>query len=535
MFDFLNKFVKRMEWLGVANSIINRKGKNVEIESLFKDNEMTNIIISTLLFIMEKTLEENNECEMYHIERFLEELIHNYYISNIDKEKIRDISNYIIKDILQNNGQRLTYTTKNYDKNSNIEIGIRLISDKIVDDGNSRKIVYMLTNQGYDFLFRTREVDEEIKLTIEQLKLREYIKRKKFNSAVRQSIELINLVRQKKKEIENFILSIRQNIHTVDVEIYEELINSTYSILTEEYEIMNEINEMVAQAENKIKEEFENSREIDEKIIQARKDLFDIHHNIGVVITEQRDLITSRYNLTELYMDTIEKSLEFSFIKRYDFEETILKPLEEYSFCLDNLYHIIRPLFLSRKIKHLSVPSIYEEQIIFRETESPDPLLIDIEEYDDTKEKKRIEEINQAYIDVVRLIIENSMTYKEITLSTILGNLKTNNKELYNNVIRNKYIFRIPLKLYDIGNIQIKNFYKSGEKVIMTPTEEFNLEYCLVSLEGMEDIANIEELQVEKLSSEIEETYIFEEDGLSLKETIKMSDILFRAVMSWTI
>lgn len=529
MFDFLNKFEKRMEWIGVANSIINRKGKNSELEGIFNENDMTNIIISTLLFIMEKSLEENNECDMYQIEGFLEELIVGYYDLNLNKELIKNLANYIIKDILQNNGIKQSYNTKNYDKNTVEEIKIRLIADKIVDEDKTRKIIYMLTNQGYDFLFRTREVDEEIKLTIEQLKLKEYVKRKKFNSAVRQSIELINLVKQKKKEIENFIFSIRQNIHNVEVEKYEELINSTYSMLTGEYEIMNEINNLVTQAEDKIKEEFAEHMNIDEKIIQAKIDLYDIHHNIGVIITEQRDLITNRYNLTELFMETIEKSFEYSFEKRYDIEEVILKVLEEYSFELDKLYNIIRPLFLPKKSKHLSLLNIYEPQMILKETENTSSLFVDINEYDDALEKFRIEEINNGYVEVISTIIKEAHINNEIKLSDILKKLKLNYD--YNEVIRDRSIFKIALRLYDLGSIRIKDFYNSQDRVIMTSTEEFNLEYCLIKLEDMPKIKDIIELKIEKLTSEIEETITYEENGLSVKEVVRMSDILFKVVI----
>lgn len=180
MFDFLENFEKRMEWIGIANSIINRKGKNTELEKLFDENEMTNIIISVLLFIMERTLEENNECEMHHIEAFLDQLTREFYAKTFSQYQIRDLAGYIIKDILQNNGSRYAYPLMNYAKKAIEEITIRLVSDKIIEDKNERRIVYMLTNQGYEFLFRMKEVDEEIQLTIEQLKLKEYIKRKKI-------------------------------------------------------------------------------------------------------------------------------------------------------------------------------------------------------------------------------------------------------------------------------------------------------------------------------------------------------------------
>lgn len=532
MFEFLSKFEKRMEWVGVANSIINRKGKNTEIEGIFSDNDMTNIIISTLLFIMEKSLEENNECDMYQIGIFLDELISTYYNLDLNKEKIKDIANYIIKDILQNNGIKNIYNTKDYDKNTVEEIRIRLIADKIVDEGSSRRIVYMLTNQGFDFLFRTREVDEEIKLTIEQLKLKEYVKRKKFNSAVRQSVELINLVRQKKKEIEGFIFSIRQNIHNVEVEKYEELINSTYQMLSGEYEIMNEIDSLVTQAEQKIKDEFSENKNLDDKILQAKLDLHDIHHNIGIVITEQRDLITNRYNLTELFMETIEKSFEYSFEKRYDIEEIILKRLEDYSFKTWNLFNIIRPLLLPNRSKHLSILSIYEPQMILKETEITDSLFVEINEFDDTLERERIENINNGYIEVIRTIIQGTINNNQIIkLSTLLKYLKSNNINSYNKITEDRRIFKTSLRLYDIGDIKIKDFYNSKEKIIMTPTEEFNLEYCLVKLENMACIKDIIEFQIEKLPDEIEETIIFEDEGLYIKETIRISDILFRVVI----
>lgn len=332
--------------MGIAHSIINRKGKNTTLEALFNENELTNVVVSVLLFIMEKTLEENNECDMAHIEVFLGDLLNRYYTNRLARRQIREIADYIVKDILQNNGVRQTYAVKNYTQNTVEEVTIRLIHDKIVEDNNGRKIVYMLTNQGYDFLFRMREVDEEIQLTIEQLKLKEYIKRKKFTSAVRQSVELITYVRQKKKEIDNFLLSIRQNIHNVDIDKYEALIKSTYAMLAEEYETMGDIQKMIYQAETRIMDEFKENKRFSERLEKARREVQEIHHNIGVVITEQRDLIINRHSLTDLYMDTIRKSFEYSIEKRYPFEETILHNLERYSHALDDCFKIIRPLFL---------------------------------------------------------------------------------------------------------------------------------------------------------------------------------------------
>lgn len=542
MFEFLDNFKKRMEWVGIANSIINRKGKNTALENLFEENELTNIIVSVFLFIMEKTLEENNECEMYHIENFLDDLLRFYYSKNFTRQQIKDIAGYIVKDILQNNGVRYTYPVMNYETKRMDEITIRLIADKIVYENNERKIVYMLTNQGYEFLFRMREIDEEIQLTIEQLKLKEYIKRKKFSSAVRQSVELISFVRQKKKDIENFILSIKQNIYNVDVEQYEALIKSTYAMLAEEYETMEEIQKMITMAEEKIKEEFHMSENFEQRLAKAKAEIAEIHNNIGIVITEQRDLILNRFNLTDLYIDTIKKSFEFSFEKRYDFEETILFNLERYNNVLDKCLSLLKPLFMPGKKKVLGICDIYEPQTIFKEVQSQDNLVINIDEYDDSAEKARIREISNRYVDIVALIITEAIKEGEISLSRILEYVRDRDVELYHRITEDRCIFLVALKLYDIGRIPVEDFYQSGKRVLLRPSEEFNIEYCLVGIKDMIDkIDTVKELIVEKSGNEIELSLektekmgkaeeMKQTEEIKIIETIRMTDVIFKVV-----
>jgi hypothetical protein len=531
MFDFLDKFEKRMEWIGIAHSIINRKGKNTAIEELFDDNELTNIIISVLLFIMEKTLEDNNECDMQQIEGFVDDLINQFYNVPITRRQAKDIADYIVKHILQNNGQKYEYLVKNYSKKTTDIVAIRLIADKIIENGNGKKIVYMLTNQGYEFLFRLREVDEEIQLTIEQLKLKEYIKRQKFSNAVRQSVELISYVRQKKKDIENFIQSIRQNIHSVDIDEYEALIKSTYSMLKEEYETMADIQKMINQAEAKIIEEFEKSGFMSEKLEKAMGEVHQIYNNIGVVISEQRDLIINRHSLTDLYIDTLKKSFEFSFEKRYDFEEMILSSLEKYSNVLDDIVNLFRPLFLPKNRKLLSIAGIYEPQMIFKETEGQGPLLIDIDEYDDRMEKERIARINERYVNVVRLFLEEVMGTGETTLSDILTNVKSRAPKFYKDLLVDKCIFNTALKLYDIGTLPISRFFSNKNKILMNPTEEFNVEYCLKRLQGeIPGLQQVKELVIMKCDGMVKDIMTTETDVIRTTEIVEMSDIVFRVV-----
>lgn len=562
MFEFLENFNKRMESIGIASSIINRKGKRTELESLFDENELTNIIVSILLFIMEKTLEENNQCELYHIEAFLDELLSEYHGRKLSRDKLKELASYIIRDILQNNGVKLGYTLMNYTSKTIEEINIRLISDKIVEENGIKKIVYFLTNQGYEFLFRMREMDEEIQLTIEQLKLKEYIKRKKFSSAVRQSAELINFVRQKKKDIEAFVLSIRQNIHSVDVEQFEALIKSTYAMLSEEYDTMQDIQKMISMAEEKIKEEFSMSKSLEDKLYKAKAEIQEIMHNIGIVITEQRDLIINRHSLTEMYLDTIKKSFEFSFEKRYDFEETILYSLERYENVLDRCINLLQPLTLPARRKLMGVGQIFEPQIIFKEAECEDTHLLRREDYDASQEKERVSLISEQYINILALFINETMHIGSIALSEILDRLQNSDidnhiiegKKLYKELMEGNRLLLTALYLYNIESIRISDFFHSRSRVLDHPTEEFSLEYCLTKLKGrIKGLENISELRITKGDRELKVTVERVLDGsvrgeagtpngtaktigeeatevVKYKETIEMSDLIFEVI-----
>lgn len=553
MFEFLESFNKRMESMGIASSIINRKGKKTELESLFDENELTNIIVSTLLFIMEKTLEENNQCELHHIEAFLDELLSQYHGKRLSRDRLKELASYIIRDILQNNGVKLGYTLMNYTSKTIEEINIRLISDRIVEENGVKRIVYFLTNQGYEFLFRMREMDEEIQLTIEQLKLKEYIKRKKFSNAVRQSAELINFVRQKKKDIEAFVLSIRQNIHSVDVEKFEALIGSTYAMLSEEYNTMQDIQKMISMAEEKIKEEFSMSKSFEDKLYKAKAEIQEITHNIGIVITEQRDLIINRHSLTEMYMDTIKKSFEFSFEKRYDLEETILYNLERYENVLDRCITLLQPLTLPARRKHMGIGQIFEPQIIIKEAEGEDTHLFRKEDYDDSHEKERVRLISEQYISILALFIIEAMQKGSISLSEILKALQNADNEnytadsnkLYKELMEGNRLLLTALYLYNVESIKISDFFRSGSRVLDHPTEEFSLEYCLMKLKSrIKGLEAISELRITKGNRELKVTVerVLDEssrgtatgeeaaEGKKYKETIEMSDLIFEVV-----
>jgi hypothetical protein len=71
--EFFEGFEKRMQILTSIDSIINRLNRNKEIEARFEYAQLDNIIFSVLVFIMERTLSEDEECTLGSISAFLEQ------------------------------------------------------------------------------------------------------------------------------------------------------------------------------------------------------------------------------------------------------------------------------------------------------------------------------------------------------------------------------------------------------------------------------------------------------------------------------
>ncbi|NLM21711.1 MAG: hypothetical protein GX207_08200, partial [Peptococcaceae bacterium] len=276
-FEFLEGFEKRMRIVAAVDSIVNRTNRRMDIERLFSAGQLDNIIFSVLVYIMEQTLAEDEECTIESIASFIRGILPAYELE-FSLDTIRQITEYIIKDILQNGGEARFYPIMTYGQGTK-ETRIRLIEDKLRENDRSYIITYQLTDQGYDLLFRTKEVEQEISFTIEELKLRELIKRKNYKKAITQSSSLIQMVRQKKNDLRQFMEKIRSNIYDVDILEYEELTGSTYALLEEEYGIMQEILDMINLSEDRLKEEEQTRGFLDDAMKKAHQEITKIRRN----------------------------------------------------------------------------------------------------------------------------------------------------------------------------------------------------------------------------------------------------------------
>ena len=524
MNEFLEGFEKRMQIIAIVESIVNRRNRNMEIEKLFSEKQFENLTFSVLVYIMEKTLSEDSECNIKAIAAFISEVLPSYYDIPTTIEKATQIAEYIIKNVLQNEGVPVYYPVINYTTAAWEEMRIKLIDDKVTETNDGYNITYILTDQGYDFLFRTKEVDQEISFSVEEFRLRELIKRKNYKKALQQSTNLIQMLRQKKKDIQQFMLKIKENIYEVDISRFEDLVNSTYDLLNEEYHVLGEIMDMVKLSEQRLREEYKLIGKFGEDLRRAQREISQIRDNLSTTLSEQRDLILSRQSLSKIYIDTIKETFAFTLEKRFDLEEEILRKLER---CIETdipqLWQMLNSLFLPNAFKHLNAGLIYEPQGMLKLDDGEQDSFIEQEEMAEDREKLRVEKLNGIYVDIMKNLIYYTIDNGgQIRFSDFIEHIKEET-ETFENYSEERIVFTTMLKLYDIGFVDIEKWKAEQEDVIMNVTEEFNLEYCLSKIqEEDEQLYHASSILVSKEDDsvfEIENMYKHEEMAVKVKVT----------------
>lgn len=529
--DILQQFEKRMELIAVVDSIVNRRNTSSEIENLLSKVEIDNLLLSVLVFIMEVTLTEEQECTIDLIIEFLKEILA-FYEKHFSALEIETLTRYLIKDILQNKSRIREYSVMDYDKGELRNIPVRLIRDKETDDG---LVVYELTSQGYNFMFRTKEIDEELGFELETVKLNLLIKKKNYRKAVAQSLELIRMLQSKRRDLQQFEDNLRNNITSVSGLDYDNMIVEINNMLQQEYESMIEINTMINLAKQRLIEEEENQGRSDEKIRQAKKDVIQISNNVDRALKYQRRLLVESKAMKTLYLDQLEDSIAYTKIKVYDFEKMILRQLEmfdsgSFKSSVNITKKLLRPLFIPEPIRALNLKTVYEEQYRVRE----------FDEDGQRGEQEEVEEDNQPLINegrnrnhtrIIKQLIKFASVHPDgFAFSQFFETLKADPH--FNDMVENRMLYLVMLKLFEEGELDINLWLEDENNVVHDANGEFDLAYCLSALLAQkEHYYDVGRISIAKTDEEFSHIQVIDQKS-GYEERITMNDFRFGVEMN---
>ncbi|HBR02920.1 MAG TPA: hypothetical protein DD738_09940 [Ruminiclostridium sp.] len=525
-FTFLEGLDHRLKFLAMAEAIVRRSGRDMELERMFDTQELDSLILATLVYIMEETLAENRECSLADIEQFLGSLLA-LHKPSFPADRLHSLAEYIVKEVLQNDGQPRYYTLLHPEKGFQ-QYRVDFLSDPTREEGSTYRTSYQLTDQSYEFLFRTKEVENELRFTMEELKLRELIRRKNYGKAVRQSASLTQMIRQKKRELNQFQDQVKDNILTVDVGDYENLIKSTFDLLTEEYGMMQEIREMLHLAFEHIQEEEKLHNGLDAEMQKAMSEMERIHMNLDMAVSEQRAMILQRHSISDVYARIMKEAFSQKLLNRFDFEEEILKPMETVSdIKANNVFKLLNPLFLPDFKQWLSISAIYQPQAKLKQQEEHLEGILD-EQLSEDLDLLRVKQRNTFHIFAVEELLGYSSLHLEgFRLNQWISHLQT--IKSFSGHLDYNALFQMLLCLYEAGEVDILSWLDEKPEVAENASGEFDLEYCLYNIQfDHADMFGIGRILINKPDEQVF-TYTDkkEADGAFLENRLVISDFLF--------
>ena len=480
--ELLQDFEKRMRFVNLIKYWLQRSKPTEIRELLHNDDDKTdNLILMVMVFIMDSTLRYGERCTKQDITAFLRELADVY---DYEPESAKLLTDYIVTDVLQSGGKvRLFDTFQSGDEDFREQSSLILLEQQ---SGS-----YVLTNEAYEFLFRTKEIDSELDFSVNRFKLQEFIKRGNYGKALRESRELVSRVRNLKTRMDDFMLRCRTNISEVSIDEYEEIVMQVRDSFEDENKQLSNIRTLVSAKFQAITDAQVNQND---NIGQTEQEIREILENIDTVISEQSCVFNQKFSLSELYANLLDDSFSYLQAGRFDLEQELLLPLQKMQLQdSKNVGKLFAPLYRPSFPHLFGIDFFYSRQNAIKETSRDDGIEIISEDNAETAADIR----NRRYVEIIKGLLSFANQNAVFCFSDYLASLS---KEQLQEQLQEKSLPDVMLKLYGMGEIDVAG-WRSAQHDIIEPVGEFDLSYCLSELP--QELVQMQMILIHKLDDVI--------------------------------
>lgn len=170
-YEFLKNFPKRMKNVGLYGVLIQNSIQKTSWKQFgfLKFDEQMNLIFAVMLYIMEQSLREEN-CTMDDIGAYIDTINTRYLGKEISYDDCRKLGDFVVNVILSNEGRAMYFDGYDFEENDYHVMHISYVANRIVYlDQEVRRTSYYLTDDGYNLILSTLEIENNMKLTIHEM------------------------------------------------------------------------------------------------------------------------------------------------------------------------------------------------------------------------------------------------------------------------------------------------------------------------------------------------------------------------------
>lgn len=538
-YDFLKHFPRRMKSVGLyavllQNSIQKTTWKQY---GFVKADEQVNVIFAVLLYIMEQSLKEEH-CTMDDIGAYIDTMNMRYFKKPMGYQECKQLGDFIVNVILSNEGRAMYFEGFDFGQEAYQPIHISYVANRIVYvDQEFKRTSYYLTDDGYNLLLSTLEIENNMKLTIHEMVFQMHLEKQSYDKAVDEIKNVFNLLRVQLQKIQEAMGTIRRNALNYSVKDYEGILLENLETISDTKQKFKGYRDMVKSRAVELEEKNINVRQLSPQEDEKLNNLREIERYLNRTIDEHQKILNSHFDLKALYTRELEQLSQMSLIKRFPLRAKLYDKILENPAALAHLDYFFRPLFNQDGEKSYNLNKAFQLQRPNRkrqEADSGETLDFNEELWQQEKEQRRREKLKR-YEGSLRCLLSYVMEKGEVTLKEIGERLAAEGEEggeKINCLIPNVEVFKeIMVELIKNREIDLDALQKERSQFIQDKPEEFQLNDMLLTLaEGDGSLKGIRKLEVYRTGSG--EAVVFAgvraEDGT--KKQIRCSDVLLRAV-----
>mgnify|MGYP007108081835 CR=1 FL=1 len=326
--------------------------------------DMRGIGMLTLLFFFERRLSREYKTGVEHLTQFLLEMTRTTY--TIDRPEMEIIAWMMVTTFRPSTGKKRSFTFFNWETKQEDTIEYSILKDNDFD-AKTETQYYTLDDDGLELLFATKEFYSEFQISINQLLLKQQIKKGEFHSALRQIREMELDVDTLRESLEKMRLEILRSIVSEDTfERYKKLLDDAYLRFEREDEEFKALTQFIKETRDAlysgdVKEKEEKSYEL---IVKIAKELEEVHYAHTRLLE-----LTSELRTTAL--TTAQESLYYTGVQSFNFDQDIVSNILSKPLSPDKMKGVTHPFLRVEQNEFWSPLTVFAEQNIMEEREEP--------------------------------------------------------------------------------------------------------------------------------------------------------------------
>ncbi len=487
-YDFLKHFPRRMKSVGlhfmlIQNSIQKTTWKQYGFSS---GAEQINLIFAVLLYIMEQSLKEER-CTMDDIGAYIDTVNMQHFHKSINYDECKQLGDFIVNVILSNEGKAMYFEGFDFEENEYRNMHVSYVANRIVYvDQEFRRTSYYLTDDGYNLLLSTLEIENNMKLTIHEMIFQMHLEKQSYDKAVDEIKNVFNLLRVQLQKIQDACGKIRRNALSYSVRDYETILLENLDTIQNTRQKFQDYREMVKSRARELEERNINVQQLQSKEKEKLGYLREIENYLTRTIDEHQKILSSHFDLKSLYTRELEQLSQMSLIQRFPLRTGLYDKVLKDADTLTRLDYFLRPLFNQDVDKAYNLNKAFQlQRPARRKTEADSEEELDFDEESWKREKDRIrQEKLKKYESSLGCLLRHASGKEGISLLELNERME---EEERRELIPNVEIFKeVMVELIKSREIDLTALQKERCEYIQDNPEDFQLNEMLLKLAGAE-------------------------------------------------